>query len=42
MRRHLGKLVDKLGRRELALILVGAVVSAIASAMAALLMDALF
>ncbi|MEU0839459.1 hypothetical protein ABZ370_08305 [Streptomyces sp. NPDC005962] len=42
MRRHLGKLVDKLGRRELALIVVSAMVSAIASAMATLLGDSLF
>lgn len=29
MRRHLGELVEKLGRRELALIIVGAIASAV-------------
>lgn len=29
MRRHLGKLADKLGRRELALIIVGSIASAV-------------
>jgi hypothetical protein len=38
MRRYLGKLVEKLGRRDLALIILGAM----ASAMSAKLMDALF